>query len=497
MMYYPREEGMWDTWMFHYEGTFHLFYLQQQPVEAPTTTRIGHATSPDLLHWTEQQPTVSAGGRGDWDEGLLGTGMVFQHGGKFYMTYCAGFGQGKSQKIGLASSDDLFNWEKHPANPIIKPSQGGGIYEATPSEIFGGAVSCRDAFVTYDEKEKLFHALLTMRLAKGSYARRGCIAHAVSNDLADWKLLPPVYAPGQFVNQEVPERFAFNGKHYLFWAAHQTYGNHYEIPERPYCGGTYYAVSKEPWSGFRAPENNLLVGSGSGRFDNYVGRILEIGDEKILYYQMIGGSVINLVTAAAPKTLEVGPDGNLIVRYCRRLEGLKKRQLLCGAKSDWLDSKKLSVGESWDVKGDVVSASVDASYILPTDVDVGSFMLECEMMIEDGYFAGVGVSTEEQPFRGVKGGAVLDARRSMVHVIGDTGAVTGPVLRPLDSAKFSMRKGRFHHLRVMARGSWTDVFFDDNLYFSLALPLPERGRIVLFAGDARARFSKLLVHEIE
>ena len=118
MLYAPRDGGMWDTWMCRHDGTFHLYYLQS---EGETTwPKIGHATSPDMIRWTEQEPALRAGTGGDWDVGPLGTGMVFPFGGRFYLNYCA-LGEGARQ-IGMAESLEYL-----PVKSLIPPIENLGV----------------------------------------------------------------------------------------------------------------------------------------------------------------------------------------------------------------------------------------------------------------------------------------------------------------------------------------------------------------------------------
>ena len=493
MMYYPREKGMWDTWMFHYEGTFHLYYLQT--IGQVGWKQIGHATSTDLLHWEEQEAALLQGKEDDWDAAPLGTGMVFRHNGKFYMTYCA-FREGRPQKIGIATSDDLFNWTKHPKNPIIEPAMGGDIYETDPAENFENTVSWRDAFVRFDESDGMFHSFIAARTSCGPYVHRGCVAHAVSKDLINWDVLSPIYAPGKFHDYEIPELHKIDGKYYLISTNLFLYTNHYETPTRCGPSGEFYAVSEKPYEGFCEPADNLLVGNGNYRYDNCSVRVWQLDKEYMLHYQMVGGPVVDLVSLSAPKKLRTTDDGQLIAGYCSRLDGLKKKELISEIKSEWLASKKFLEGEKWTLSGDTLTAEVDGSFVLPTDVDVGNFLLECELMVEEGFFAGLGVAKKGPRISSIEAGALLDGQSQKVHILGRSFGKTGPVLKPLDSAGFPLRPGDFHHLRMMVRGPWTDVFFDDRLYFSLALPWPEEGVLVLLACDGKVRFRNLKLHEI-
>ena len=50
----PEPRGMWDTWIFPWEGRYHLFYLESY---GPPSTDVGHWVGDDLLHW-EERPSI-------------------------------------------------------------------------------------------------------------------------------------------------------------------------------------------------------------------------------------------------------------------------------------------------------------------------------------------------------------------------------------------------------------------------------------------------------
>ena len=210
----------------------------------------------------------------------------------------------------------------------------------------------------------MFHASIAARLSKGPYAHRGCVAHAVSKDLVSWEVLPPVYAPGKFHDYEVPELDKIGPKYYLLWSCMDAYVNHYETASRRRCCGTWYAVSDRPYEGFTEPEDNLIVGSGNGRWDNYVGRVLQIGGESLLFYFILGRSVVDYTSLSAPKTLRTTEDGALIAGYCAHMDGLKKRELTAGVRREWVDSKKCLEGETWSFSNRMISAEVKGSFVL-------------------------------------------------------------------------------------------------------------------------------------
>ncbi|MCG2660529.1 MAG: hypothetical protein L6437_09820 [Kiritimatiellae bacterium] len=494
MLYVPREKGMWDTWMFYHEGIFHLYYLQS--IGEALWVRVGHATSSDFLHWTEQEPALHTGQDGSWDCWPIGVGQVFRAKGKFFMTYC-GLKENVPQKIGLAFSEDLFHWEKCPQNPVLVPAMGGTLYESDPDQVFNRCPSWRDAFVSYDNDDGLFHALIAGRLLKGPYVRRGCVAHAVSKDLIGWDILPPIYAPRKYHDHELPELHKIGEKYYLLWTTLFYYHNHHGTRSRGCCSGVRYAVSEKPYEGFSEPDDNLLVGSGGTRFDNCAGRIIAVQDTYLLYYEMVQNEYADHVSLASPKTVRVTSDGQLVPGYCNRMDGLKKKELVSGIRSEWINQKNSVEGEEWVANDGVLSADVDGSFLLATNVNLSDFMLECEIAIEGGFFAGIGVVDDKGgPVSSVCGAAVLDNRSQQIHVLGNAKGKTGPVLAPLDSSCFPVQSNKSYHLRMLVRGPWTDIFFDDCLYFSLALPWPERGRLAFMACDVKACFKNLKVDSL-
>ena len=88
------------------------------------STQIGLFISDDGLHWEEHEnnPVISKGGAGEFDEKALGVGggtVVWdQESGKWRLYYWGRNAAGVVS-IGVAESDDLKNWTKRSENPVI------------------------------------------------------------------------------------------------------------------------------------------------------------------------------------------------------------------------------------------------------------------------------------------------------------------------------------------------------------------------------------------
>src|SRR5438132_8016216 len=94
---------------------------------------------------------------------------------------------GLVQRIGLATSRDLYTWDKHPANPILEADPHW--YEVLDLTTWYEQ-AWRDPWLFQDESDGSFHALITARGRSGAPDTRGVIGHARSMNLRDWDILP-------------------------------------------------------------------------------------------------------------------------------------------------------------------------------------------------------------------------------------------------------------------------------------------------------------------
>ena len=103
---------------------------------------IGYATSPDGLQWTKHtdNPVVRPDPRCPWEQHLVTAAQIMKH-GDWYLMFYIGFRDVNHAQIGLArSKDGITGWERHPANPIIRPGRNRWDHDACykPYAIFDG-----------------------------------------------------------------------------------------------------------------------------------------------------------------------------------------------------------------------------------------------------------------------------------------------------------------------------------------------------------------------
>ncbi len=103
---------------------------------------IGYATSPDGLKWTKHDgnPIFKPDQQIAWEKDRVTGCQVLRHGGWHLMFYI-GFRDRDRAQIGIARSrDGITGWQRHPANPIIRPGKDKWDHDAVykPYAIFDG-----------------------------------------------------------------------------------------------------------------------------------------------------------------------------------------------------------------------------------------------------------------------------------------------------------------------------------------------------------------------
>jgi beta-fructofuranosidase len=215
------DKWVWDFWLVDRDGEHHLFYLQAPRALGDATLRhhnatIGHAVSADHRHWRVLADALGPGRPGSWDDLATWTGSTIGHEGHWYMLY-TGVNRaehGLVQRIGLARSDDLLHWDKHPGNPVLEADPTW--YEVLDQGRWRDQ-SWRDPWLFRDDGD-LFHALVTARSPSGPPDGAGVIAHAHSEDLVTWEVLAPLTQPGEFAQVEVPQLVELGGRYTIVFS---------------------------------------------------------------------------------------------------------------------------------------------------------------------------------------------------------------------------------------------------------------------------------------
>jgi len=101
-------------------GQYQMWYSGGEQYEPDA---IGYATSTDGKIWVKhrENPIFRAGERGSWEQHKVTACQVIRD-EEWYLMFYIGFYDEHRAFIGLARSrDGLKDWQRHPANPIIRP----------------------------------------------------------------------------------------------------------------------------------------------------------------------------------------------------------------------------------------------------------------------------------------------------------------------------------------------------------------------------------------
>ena len=236
-----------DITVYKHNDEYHLFHLI-----IPNHDYIAHAVSTDGLTWRRTKNAVFVGDPGEWDDDMLWTMHVFSSDGKFFMYYTGlqREHKGINSKIGLATSDDLVHWTKvqHEELPIEIKS---GFYECL-DENPRGWLSFRDPF--YFKHNGDSYILFCGRKNYGPVSRRGCVGLLKIED-GKYIMQDSLIYPGVYDDVECPCIFELDNRFYLigsiredvkvrYWVSDQfkglykTFHSDFLLPEGNYAART-------------------------------------------------------------------------------------------------------------------------------------------------------------------------------------------------------------------------------------------------------------------
>jgi hypothetical protein len=215
---YDPSEGEEQAWYVNdhtiCRGTdgWHLFGITHtEPARPLEEILCAHAVTPDLLN--EPMMKLPYPLEADKAAGELHfwAPHVIKHEGLYYMFYCAGSLESHDRyRIHLATSKDLWNWERHSENPMLIDG-----YDA------------RDPMIIRIGDEWVMYYTCNSEPAGGNH----CVAAVTSSDLVHWKNKRIVYRSEIIGTHGGPCESPFVEKvgdaYYLFIGPHNGYGGGY------------------------------------------------------------------------------------------------------------------------------------------------------------------------------------------------------------------------------------------------------------------------------
>lgn len=197
-------EYMKDFFFLKDGETWHLFYnvgaagYEQNWQDPGNEDAFGHATSTDLNDWTIHERVIQKI-PGSWEGATVSAPSILRTTDTWSMIY-TGFDDFYAERVGLATSPDLFDWTRHPGNPLYEGPDWTN-WQA------GQWADCRDAHIIRVDDHYLMYTMVYHQNGQGA------IAIARSDDLVNWiDLGPAVLVTGA---PESPTVFERNGRYYM------------------------------------------------------------------------------------------------------------------------------------------------------------------------------------------------------------------------------------------------------------------------------------------
>jgi predicted GH43/DUF377 family glycosyl hydrolase len=117
---YERDGGVEDPRLVKIEGTYYLTYTGYNKKDA----QLCLATSTDLVHW-QRKGVILPASKGRWNVGWTKSGAIVPEkiDGRYWMYYL-GTASDKTDQMGVASSPDLLHWTDETDGPVLPRRPG-------------------------------------------------------------------------------------------------------------------------------------------------------------------------------------------------------------------------------------------------------------------------------------------------------------------------------------------------------------------------------------
>lgn len=357
MKYKGKDYEMCDAWFLNVNDRIHSFNLK-----LPGSTNdlsVAHSYTDDLLNFYRcddiLKPLKDESLPEDYLDRWTGCGYTAPDG--MHYIYYTMRNKYESQKIGVALSKDLENFEIYKNNPVLVPNKN--IFAYTGKD--GIKEDCRDMVVVYDDISKKYYGYFAT-MAKTDGRLTGVIGVAESTDLLNWSNQSIAYVPRFDGVIEVPDVYYLDGKWYLTVLTHSCFGAKGNFSDSFVQSGTIYAVADSPRGPFTEGADNVFIG-GTNESGYTCRTFMYKGTRYVMYIDKSkNGWAVSL-----PKEVKV-IQGKLRPCYTDILKELRDVKILGGLSAKTLRKQSCSVawelgnGDACDINDGVKFKTNDYSY---------------------------------------------------------------------------------------------------------------------------------------
>lgn len=213
---HPGKE-VWDFCITLHDSIYHIYYINvDEGLKSAISDNLGHASSPDLIHWTIHSPAITISSNSWENYSVWAPDVVRDEINQRWVMAYTGVDSLKVQRPCIAYSTDLFQWTKEPTNPVYEPDSL--IYYWSPTTTWS---AYRDPYLYFENNE--WHMLSSAKARYGEYPgyAKGIIHHLSSPDFINWSdngILFENDGDVPWRDLESCQYFQLNGKHHLFFS---------------------------------------------------------------------------------------------------------------------------------------------------------------------------------------------------------------------------------------------------------------------------------------
>ena len=214
--YKPTGMYVWDFWFLKDGDTWHAFHLQSpalagvpDPHMVSGHPNVGHATSTDLVNWTNRG-SVLAPIRNTWNDIMIATGSAVAYDGRYWMVFT---GRGTPEGVGLAVSDDLNRWTKIGDRSVFEFSH---VFESVWQGETVRWKALADPYIYPEPINGWFYMVINAQVQGVPAAESGCLPMLRSKDLKTWEEYSMLAWPRCFDRLETPQLWTRQGRWYLY-----------------------------------------------------------------------------------------------------------------------------------------------------------------------------------------------------------------------------------------------------------------------------------------
>ena len=287
----------------YWNGKYHVMYIHQDPANKKGVHCWGHASSTDLVNWTYHEPCLEPDDSSP-ETGIFSGNAFVSKEGRPMICY---FGCGSGLAVATAIDDDLINWEKHPANPLIPcPKEGEPDFEK---------YRVWDPFLWYENG--YYWALL----GGNRHNDRDTLYVMKSTDLTNWEELGPFYEGDPSWRRpdedcSCPDFFKLRDKYVLMCISHS-------------IGARIYVGDFNAETCHFEPEQHVRMNWPGGMF--FAPETLEAPDGRRIYWAWVTDPRVRPTQdkkgsgfQSLPRVLDLAPDGTPLMSPAVELEMLRK-----------------------------------------------------------------------------------------------------------------------------------------------------------------------------